>query len=211
MKDETSRLSGYVDSLLRGRRPARFAATPEEAEAMRMAALLRASRAGTALPDARFLDKLHAELQTPGPPVSRRRLLGLAGAAAVGLVAGGAGQALLASVKPAGEIVPDGGRWIPVVQSADLQSGGLVAFDTGTLRGFLSNRGGVIRAVSGVCSHLGCTLAADPSGVRLDCPCHRTSFRADGTVLSYELPLAPPTLPSIRVRLNGEAVEVLTP
>ncbi|MDQ6900555.1 MAG: Rieske (2Fe-2S) protein [Candidatus Dormibacteraeota bacterium] len=211
MKDDFSQLAGFVDSLLRGRRPSRFAATPEEAEAMRMAALLRASVAGADLPDPRFLARLHARLQPAAPPLSRRRLLGLAGAAAVGLVAGGAGDRLLAPSDHATEVVPDHGRWLAVAKTAEVVPGALVAFDTGGLRGFLSNRAGALRAVSGVCSHLGCTLSASEHSDRLDCPCHRTSFALDGGVLSHQLPAAPRRLPSIRVRINGDVIEVLAP
>ncbi|MCB9729991.1 MAG: Rieske (2Fe-2S) protein [Deltaproteobacteria bacterium] len=33
---------------------------------------------------------------------------------------------------------------------------------------------------SGVCPHLGCSVAFDPAGDRFRCPCHRSSFALDG-------------------------------
>ena len=50
-------------------------------------------------------------------------------------------------------------------------------------RVFLLREGNSYSAVSGVCSHLGCTVAATSDGRTLDCPCHGSRYALDGAVL----------------------------
>ena len=38
------------------------------------------------------------------------------------------------------------------------------------------------KALSGVCTHLGCVLKPNIDSGSLDCPCHRTAFGLDGSV-----------------------------
>src|ERR1700687_2548308 len=87
------RVAKFVDDLLRGRRPRRFKATPEEAGAMSVAAGLVAARAGADLPDKAALDRIHRRLSErlhESPRVDNRftrrvwlRTLGTAAAAVV--------------------------------------------------------------------------------------------------------------------------------
>ena len=42
---------------------------------------------------------------------------------------------------------------------------------------------GRLRAVSAVCTHLGCVVAWNPAERSWDCPCHGSRFGADGTVI----------------------------
>jgi cytochrome b6-f complex iron-sulfur subunit len=82
-------------------------------------------------------------------------------------------------------------------------------------RVFIARDGKTFRAISAVCTHLGCTVrpeateeadASDPGGRRqvqvyhFSCPCHGSRYRADGTPISgpapgplaaYRLALAP--------------------
>ena len=55
------RVAQFVEDLLKGRRPRRFEATQEEAEAMSAAAGLTASHVGADLPDKAALDRIHRE------------------------------------------------------------------------------------------------------------------------------------------------------
>jgi nitrite reductase/ring-hydroxylating ferredoxin subunit len=123
------------------------------------------------------------------------------------MVAGVAGYRVRDLV-PAGQpvLAPAGGSWVRVAAVSDLPAGKVIAFPAGAMRVLVVNDGGAIRALSGTCTHLGCALAAAPG--RIDCPCHRTSFGLDGSVRSHELPAAPATLPSVRVRVIGGQVEV---
>src|SRR3989442_16015724 len=56
------RVARFVDDLLHGRRPRRFAASKEEAEAMTAAAGLVAARVGAGIPDKTVLDRIHRKI-----------------------------------------------------------------------------------------------------------------------------------------------------
>lgn len=218
MKDEVKRSARFVDQLIRGRRPSRFQAGPDEADALHAAAMLRAG-AGADLPDAGFVagleKKLRREMAPPAPAagVSRRRLFGTAGAIAVAAVSGGVASRLIESAgqpgAPAAELVPPGGSWRPVVQAAAVPDGGVIRFSTGSMTGFVVRRGETITGLSAVCTHLGCLLQ-ESAGGRLACPCHRSAFGLDGSVLEHELPQAPAALPWLHTRVRDGQVEVLT-
>jgi len=212
------RIASFVEDLLRNRRPRRFRATPEELAAMRAAAELRASRLGADLPDPAFVDRLGRRLREElggeprGRSLTRRRLLlgaGTAAAAAVaGSAAGVAGDRLIGAAGPR-ELVPGGASWQPVVAAAAVPPGRAVRFSTSAVEGFVVNRGGEFHAVSAVCTHLGCVLREASPG-HLACPCHRTAFGLDGSVLEHELPRAPDALPWLRARVRDGQVEVFT-
>ena len=82
----------------------------------------------------------------------------------------------------------------------DLPDGTTRGFDTGSVRGFIANRGGKITALSGVCTHLGCLLQLNAKARRLDCPCHSAAFGPD----------ALPPLPLLESRIREGNIEVLT-
>ncbi|MCU1494105.1 MAG: hypothetical protein JWO62_1869 [Acidimicrobiaceae bacterium] len=56
------RLSAFVDALVAGRRSGNLRADPEDADVLRMAIALRASRPGDAEPDEQFVSDLYEEL-----------------------------------------------------------------------------------------------------------------------------------------------------
>ncbi len=62
MKESADRIARFVDDLLHGRRPHRFEATREEAEAMTAAAGLAAARVGADIPEKAALDRIHQKL-----------------------------------------------------------------------------------------------------------------------------------------------------
>ena len=93
----------------------------------------------------------------------------------------------------------------------DEVTGRTVSFTTPNVVGFVTERAGDLVAVSGACSHQGCLLRLNEAAERLDCPCHRTAFSAEGRLLFHQLDTAPPPLNRLQVRRNGDAVEVLLP
>ena len=101
-------------------------------------------------------------------------------------------------------------RATAVALLADVPDGAARSFDTGSVRGFLVNRGGEIAALSGVCTHLGCLLQLNAAARRLDCPCHSAAFGLDGNVLFKHMPDALPALPRLESRVRDGQIEVLT-
>lgn len=61
------------------------------------------------------------------------------------------------------------------------------------------------KALSAVCTHLGCIVYWDESKQVIACPCHAAFFNANGSVISGPPP-AP--LPSLRVEVQGGKVYV---
>jgi cytochrome b6-f complex iron-sulfur subunit len=221
----------FVADLLRGRRPRSFRADDADAAQLRAAITLRAAQPGSAVPREEFVTDLHrrlaaklaaeqAEAPQPGPVVdtTRRRLVGTASIAAAAAAVGAVVDHTVLSPGPAqsgagGEqtLIPNTGAWRTVSASADLAEGGVRGFDLGTVVGFVARTGGVLKAVSGVCTHLGCRLALDAAARQLDCPCHRTSFALSGELLRYQLSAPPAALPQFEVREVQGEVQVYAP
>jgi cytochrome b6-f complex iron-sulfur subunit len=160
-----------------------------------------------------------AEAQQPSSrwaPRRRQVVIGTsvaAASAAAGLVVG---RNLLAPTEtrqatPQGELEPNAGTWRPVGASVDLPEGGALAFDLGSVNGFVHRTDAKLQAVSGVCTHQGCKLWLDAPESRLRCPCHSTSFSLAGTTVTHQLPIAPPPLPKLQVREINGVIEVFAP
>ena len=222
----------YVDDLLAGRRPRAFRPDESDAEQMRAAITLRSARMGADTPSESFLTDLHqrlaAELDEPAPdqggkdqlaPRRRQLLIGAsvaAAAAAVGAVVdrafiGGAIGEPTTEVAAPATLEPTTGAWRAVAASADVPEGGTVAFDVGTINGFVRRVDGKPQAVSGICTHQGCKLWLDAPADKLRCPCHSTSFTTAGLVVEHQLPIAPAPLPALEIRENDGAIEVFAP
>jgi cytochrome b6-f complex iron-sulfur subunit len=218
------RLRRYVADLLRGRRPRAFPADEDEVAQIRAAITLRAARPGSGAPSEEFLTGLHRRLSeeldepTPAPAnaTSRRRVVTLASAAAVGGAVGGVvlDQALTGrtDTEVGGQALrPNTGVWHPVAAAGDLPDGAVRPFDTGTVIGFVTREGERLRAVSGLCSHRSCRLALDQPAHELTCPCHNAAFTLHGAVIRHQLTIAPPALPTLSVRENDGMIEIYSP
>lgn len=221
MKESADRVGRFVDDLLHGRRPRRFEATPDEAEAMTAAARLAGARVGADVPDKAALDRIHRNLSEAldesalvDRRLSRRAWLRTAGAAAAAVVIGvGLDEVVKTRQEPAppggaATLMPDNGSWRPVAAVTDVPSGHATQVSTANLDAVIINDGGTISAVSGVCTHLGCKLQPDDANRKLNCPCHQTAFSWSGKVLYYRLKSAPASLPRIPSRVNNGQVEL---
>jgi nitrite reductase/ring-hydroxylating ferredoxin subunit len=223
-------LRRYVEDLLRSRRPRSFRADEADVAELRTAIILRAAR-GDDAPRKEFVAALHRRLAAqqaadPGPagaivrPLRRRGLI----AGGVGIAAAGAalgalvdravlnshGSAGSGSGTPGETLEPARGEWRTVAASDQLPEGAVRAFDLGAIVGFVRRVDGVVRAVSGTCSHQGCRLLLDTTARRLDCPCHTTVFALSGEVVTHQLPVAPGPLPLIAARELDGAIQVLS-
>lgn len=221
MSNEHERVNHLVERLLSDKRLTSYRASPEELEAIRVAISLRAARPGSEMPDRAFIErlgrKLRAELEeVPADPprVSRRGIIRAAGIAAGVLVAGGAADRLQQrAVAPLASqpLVPDTGSWRAVAAAKALPVGRAMRFATRDVHGILVNERGQVRALSGMCTHLGCVLTIDAGARTFDCPCHDLAFSWNGSVLHYRLQERPPALPEIRSRVRDGMIEVLVP
>ena len=161
-------------------------------------------------PDPAFVDQLRmrmraaddgiAAVQVPPPVrpglggissvrISRRQLLAGGVLGAAGIAAGALGAAALrpAAEDDDGMIWNDGtdlitgeGEWVEVASLADLPAGGVVRFSTPAFDGYVVNDAGEVRALSSVCTHMGCTLRFRQGWQDLRCPCHGASFDLQG-------------------------------
>jgi cytochrome b6-f complex iron-sulfur subunit len=118
--------------------------------------------------------------------ISRRALLQAGAGAAIGLAAGALG---IAAVRPAptqrqlggdSPLVKGDGFWQEVALLANVPPGSAIRFSTASFAGYVVNDGGQIRALSSVCTHMGCTLYYRPDWKDLRCPCHGASFDLKG-------------------------------
>ena len=221
MKESADRVARFVDELLHGRRPHRFEATHEEAEAMTAAVSLSAARVGADVPDKAALDRIHQRLadalnesEVVDRRLSRRAWLRTAGAAAAAVVVGVGLDEVVRNRQESGRaggsatLLPDNGSWRPVAAVNEIPTGHAMQVSTASLDAVIINDGGTITAVSGVCTHLGCKLQPDDANRKLNCPCHQTAFSWSGKVLYYRLKAAPPNLPQIPSRVNKGQVEL---
>jgi cytochrome b6-f complex iron-sulfur subunit len=118
--------------------------------------------------------------------LSRRQVLQAGFGAAAGLAAGLVGASLVtdaqrrAALGGGGELVTGEGFWTEVARVDELQEGSAIRFSTAAFDGFVVNDGGTIRALSSVCTHMGCTLHFRPDWSDLRCPCHGASFDLAG-------------------------------
>jgi nitrite reductase/ring-hydroxylating ferredoxin subunit len=221
----------FVEGLLRGQSTEHARPDDFEAEQMKTAIELRAARLGSDAPREDFVSDLHrrlaAEMADDQAHVDhprwapRRRQVVIGGSVAAASAAAGlvVGRNLLApaQTQPAaeppteGELEPNAGTWRPVGASVDLPEGGALAFDLGSVNGFVHRADAKLEAVSGVCTHQGCRLWLDAPESRLRCPCHSTSFSLEGATVTHQLPVAPPPLPKFQVREINGVIEIFAP
>jgi nitrite reductase/ring-hydroxylating ferredoxin subunit len=219
------------------------------------AELAAAADPGSRAPDPAFVDQLRVRMrqadegiesirmplplragaggQRASVRITRRQLLrgGLIGAA--GLAAGAVGATVLRPANtPADWIWDDGsdlvqgeGEWVEVASVSEVPPGAAVRFSTPAFDGYVVNDSGEIRALSSVCSHMGCTLQFRPDWHDLRCPCHGASFDLAGELANGRsrwrqtggyrgderaYPIELPPLVRPRVKIDRERVLVWT-
>ncbi|MDQ2741423.1 MAG: Rieske (2Fe-2S) protein [Chloroflexota bacterium] len=212
---DMERFRQALDRLLADRSPAPDLSALDEQEQrmIRMAQLLRGSTASAPRPE--FITHLHDRLAPGRRRVSRRgAVLSALGTLAAGIAAGfGVDQALHSSPTALREPLVDGnGHWMPVANLADLPEGVIKAFSAGAVQGFLIHRGGQVRALSRVCTHMGCLLRFSANEPAFVCPCHGAEFTLRGDLRHgpKEYGQTLPPLPSIEVRVTDQSIEVWT-
>jgi Rieske Fe-S protein len=103
--------------------------------------------------------------------------------------------------------------------------GSALRFSTAAFDGYVINDGGDIRALSSVCTHMGCTLHFRSDWQDLRCPCHGASFDLHGELANgrdrwrqsggyrgdaQAYPISLPPLVRPKVKVDGDQVFVWT-
>lgn len=216
--EQVSRLDVYLDQLLAERAAGARKLPDEELVASILAAQLRLVRDDVEAPSADFLARLDREVtkaiqageRAPRRArVSRRGFLRgaatLAGGVGVGLAAGDAlGTFGTALPKQPNELVTAArSEWYDVAAVDELPPGAVKPFTAGGVVGYLVNDRGDLRAVSGICTHMGCRLTPAGGGasseVEFGCLCHGSRFSAAGRVISGK---ARQPLPAIELAVS---------
>jgi len=146
-----------------------------------------------------------ATVDLPGDgAITRRAVLDLfAGALVVATAAAAAGAALGFAAPPPGrrEDVSE----IEAASLAELKAKGVVRFRFGREPCILVHADGQVRALSLVCTHLGCLVEWNAERRQLTCPCHRAAFGLEGDVIEGP---PPRPLPTFNVSVVGDRVLV---
>jgi Rieske Fe-S protein len=217
MSDWPERLNRFIESLGERKRPERgLARSIEELEEMRLAARL-AGTSGDPEPDPAFLADLRKRLgiisATSRRTVSRVDLLRLAAAWLAGAAAGFTGGIFRPAPPPSSPVSPApvqlaDGRWFPVASLANLSVDAVEPVEAGAVPAFVLREQNTVRALSRVCTHMGCLLTFDNKEREFYCPCHGAVFGLDGNLeSSYEGGPLPP-LPRLAVRVEKGTVFV---
>jgi cytochrome b6-f complex iron-sulfur subunit len=214
------RRTDLVEDLLRDRRPD-WSWGDLDPGTVGVAVVLAAARPGASVVRPHYLANLEGrlarELGTAGcsggrAPIDRRRLLTAAGVAAAGALGGGfvdhlgTGAARWSVVEQAN--VADDGLWQTVTTTSELADLGVVRFATQATVGFVAATNGVLRAVSGVCTHQGCLLTYEHEDRELACPCHRATFALSGEPRAHDVEGVLRPLPQLPVRERDGRIEV---
>jgi cytochrome b6-f complex iron-sulfur subunit len=143
---------------------------------------------------------------TPGKPVSRRGffqyiLLAFSGIA----TAAGVLTPIIAYIWPPARTATEAGTRVPVASTADLPAGQGEVFSVNNQPVIVINTEQGIRALSAVCTHLGCIVSWNPERQVIACPCHEAYFNINGAVIS-----GPPPAPlaTYRVQVEGDEIFV---
>lgn len=243
-------LDQFIDTLLEGGRPAPDGMVDDEAPLAHLAAeLAAAGEPARGQPDPAFVEQLRLRMRDADAGITsvqgwslpagtalhrvrltRRDLLRVGLGAAAGLAAGAGAISILRPSGPAplsgnGRPLVRDGEWVAVATLADLPPGSAVRFSTVAFDGYVVNDAGTIRALSSVCTHMGCTLAYREEWQDLRCPCHGASFNLSGELANgsdgwssgsgyagdtQAYPIDLPPLVRPKVKVAGDSVLVWT-
>lgn len=137
--------------------------------------------------------------------ISRRDMLKISWGALAGLVAVEVGGLALSYMQPrlaSGEF----GSVITAGKVDDFPPGSVTHISNGRFYLTRLEDGGFL-AIYQRCTHLGCSVPWDQAANSFICPCHSSSFSADGTLLN---PPAPRDLDIFPVSIENEQVKVDT-
>lgn len=213
--DWPDRLNRFVEDLRANRRPETgLAHTLEELDELRMAAKLAGARSEFHVPDPEFLARLRAELgAVPADrKVTRSRLIRVAGLLVAGMAGGIGLDRLWDRVQTpriaAATMTISGITWYRVASLAELTNGVAKPVEAGGVPAFVLRQGDSARALSRVCTHMGCLLRFDAADGDFQCPCHGAVFDINGNPDPWYTQAPLPPLPTMQVQVVNGAVYV---
>lgn len=207
---EIAALDAYLDKLI-GSDPREEPDVSLDPVIRAVAAQLRMAQDGVEDPDPAFVERLHQKVAARNvrqerSKVSRSRFLRGAGLAAAAAGLAGVGYEVdeeQRRLRQPHSLVTGPGRWYDIAAVDEVPHGQMKAFTAGGVVGYLINDHGSLRAISAICTHMGCRLKPLKGALELKCLCHGSRFDAEGHVLSG---IAPDPLPTIAVRTEGGRV-----
>ncbi len=207
---EVAALDAYLERLV-GSDPRKESDAPVDPIMRAVAAQLRMADDGVDDPDPAFIERLYQEVAARNvrqerTTVSRSRFLRGAGLAAAAAGLAGVGYEIdeeQRRLRQPHSLVTGAGRWYDIAAADEVSHGQMKAFTAGGVSGYLLNDSGDLRAISAICTHMGCRLKPLKGALGLRCLCHGSRFDAAGRVLSG---IAPDPLPQIALRLEGGRV-----
>jgi cytochrome b6-f complex iron-sulfur subunit len=140
-----------------------------------------------------------------GPEVSRRGLLKyiLLGFSALATAAGVL-TPIIAYIWPPARAATEAGGRVTVGTTEELPVGQGAVFSVQNKPVLVINTEQGVRAVSAVCTHLGCIVSWKPDRQVIACPCHEAYFNINGAVIS-----GPPSAPLAVYRVQIEDDEIV--
>lgn len=124
--------------------------------------------------------------QSKDPKISRRRFCQASGLAACGVAA--AGAAALSADFLAPRVLFEPPTRFTLGPPESVEVGAVVSEET--FRAYVIRRADGFRALSSVCTHLGCITRYQAGEQIIACPCHGSRFDLDGEVLAGPAPRA---------------------
>lgn len=134
-------------------------------------------------------------------PPTRRSLLAAAASTCAGLGALGATLGFCSALVPRVRYEPPLRRRVGL--PGEIAEGLTFRPDLGV---FLVRRGDALRAISAVCTHLGCTVSEAKEGFH--CPCHGSRFSAEGENVAGPAPRPLPWRPLSRAADGAVVVDL---
>jgi cytochrome b6-f complex iron-sulfur subunit len=112
---------------------------------------------------------------------------------------------IIAYLWPPARAATEAGARVAVASTSDLPPGQGEVFSVNNQPVIVINTEQGLRALSAVCTHLGCIVAWNPDRQVIACPCHEAYFNTNGAVIS-----GPPPAPlaAYRVQVEGDDIFV---